>query len=123
MTSHERTHEPDTVERKVIFLTESGHPPTEKTMSGYLKLFFEKQELDLDQPMHQVASGGPDWNQASLLAEAISKNPYILRIAVLNDNKCHLVGPELFSAFTEAINENSAKSSWRIAMDLVGNET
>jgi len=113
----------DMVERKVIFLTESGFPPTPGTMSQYLDLFVDRFGLSSGQSMRQIATGGPTWNQADLLAKTIDENPLILRIAVLDDSECRLVGPELFSAFKEAIREDPSKSSWQIAMGLVGSET
>ncbi len=105
---------------QVVFLTETGHPPTIETMEFYLSLFI------VDNPRlscYQAVSAGPTLNRSENLIKAIHNNPKTLQIAVLYDkDQCQLLDQSLFQTFVSAANQNPTKTSWQIAMSLLSSK-
>jgi stalled ribosome rescue protein Dom34 len=105
-------------QRRVVFLTESGHPPTPKTQRQYLDLFADA-DLNDKESMQQDVVAGPIYNKSSILADLMEKNPDMYIAVLYDQSKCQLVSTsEILSGFIEAI-RNSSKTSWRIVMDLI----
>ncbi len=83
-----------TVQRKVVFLTESGHPPTNEVAEAYLNLFAGEILKDLHgtkNAITQNATAGPYWNSPKNLIPIIQTNPKELYLAIFGNSTITVV--------------------------------
>ncbi len=115
-----------TVQRKVVFLTESGHPPTNEVAEAYLNLFAGEILKDLHgtkNAITQNATAGPYWNSPKNLIPIIQTNPKELYLAIFIDGTtCQLIGKEYFDRIVHIAERATGKTSWQIAMQSLGYE-
>jgi len=104
----------------VIFLSESGYSPDERTTQYYLGQFHANKGCNPDEKKLK-AFGGPTYNQGLQLVSLLRRQQDLLIAVFVNNNDCKLIPVDrrFISDFQAKACGNMSLSSWQIVMDML----